>query len=356
MNKIGEKRHNLRLVAFEVTRSCNLSCLHCRASSKEGPYEDELDTQEAKGLLKDIKAVGDPIVILTGGEPLLRSDIYEIARYGTDLGLRMVLATNGTLLDREVTRRLSEAGIKRVSVSLDGSDPHSHDSFRNQEGAYDRAIRGIRALAEAGIEFQINTTIVSTNKALLPQINERAVELGAVAHHIFMLVPVGRGRDIQEISLEAEEYERTLQWFLDRKDQVQVGLKATCAPQYYRMLRERAKGMGQEVSFKTHGLDAVTRGCLAGIGFCFVGHRGAVQPCGYLELQCGDIRQESFIAIWENSPIFNRLRDFSQYRGKCGRCEYIPFCGGCRARAYEYTGDYLAEEPLCTYIPRSMRS
>lgn len=355
MDRKISKAPELRLLAFEVTRSCNLSCVHCRASSQAGPYADELTTQEAKELLNEITKVGQPIVILTGGEPLLREDIFEIARYGTELGLRMVLATNGTLLDKDTAERIKDSGIKRVSISLDGNDSLSHDSFRNVNGAYEQAIRGIEVLKKVGIEFQINTTIVGSNKALLPKINQKAMELGAVAHHIFMLVPVGRGREILDISLEAKDYEETLSWFLKRKDEIPIQLKATCAPQYYRMLRQEAKAKGQEVTFRTHGLDAVTRGCLGGVGFCFVSHRGKVQPCGYLELDCGDIRTEPFSVIWENSHIFKRLRDYSQYKGKCGSCEYIKVCGGCRARAYEHTGDFLEEEPLCTYIPVSMR-
>lgn len=356
MDRTIPKVPELRLLAFETTRSCNLNCVHCRASSQAGHYSDELTTKEAKELLQDLVKVGRPIVILTGGEPLLRQDIFEIARYGSELGLRMVLATNGTLIDKTIAHRIKESGIKRVSISLDGNDSHSHDSFRKVYGAYDQAIRGIEVLKKAGIEFQINTTIVDSNKGLLPQINQKALELGAVAHHIFMLVPVGRGKEILDLSLQARDYEETLGWFLRRKDEIPIQLKATCAPQYYRMLRQEAKEKGQEVTFKTHGLDAVTRGCLGGIGFCFVSHRGKVQPCGYLELECGDIRAEPFSFIWENSPVFGMLRDYSRYKGKCGSCEYLKVCGGCRARAYEYTGDFLAEEPLCTYIPKSMRS
>lgn len=352
MNNNGHDAPELRLLALEVTRACNLNCVHCRASSGLGPYTDELGTEEIKHLLEDITKVGKPIVILTGGEPLLREDIFEIAKHGDGMGLRMVMATNGTLIDKKIAKKMLDSGIKRVSISLDGNDSHTHDGFRKVEGAFERAMAGIEVLKQVGIEFQINTTIVGLNKTLLPKINEKALELGAAAHHIFMLVPVGRGKEIREISLEAEEYEKILGWFLERKDQIRMQLKATCAPQYYRLLRQRAKEKGEQVTFKTHGMDALTRGCLAGIGFCFVSHRGKVQPCGYLELECGDTREEPFSVIWKNSPILKRLRDYSQYKGKCRRCQYIKVCGGCRARAYEYTGDFMEEEPLCTYVPQ----
>jgi AdoMet-dependent heme synthase len=180
-----------------------------------------------------------------------------------------------------------------------------------------------------------------------------AVSLGAVAHHIFLLVPMGRGKDLAEQGIDAEQYEQTLHWFYDQRDHVSLQLKATCAPHYYRILRQRARAAKREVDFKTFGLDAMTRGCLGGVGFAFISHTGQVQPCGYLELDCGNIREKTFGEIWREASIFKDLRDFAKYRGKCGRCEYVKVCGGCRARAYENTGDYLAEEPLCLYRPGS---
>jgi radical SAM protein with 4Fe4S-binding SPASM domain len=201
------------------------------------------------------------------------------------------------------------------------------------------------------LDFQINTTITQQNLEELAAIQQLAVDLGAVAHHIFLLVPTGRGQDIAQQAISAKQYEQTLHWFYDQKDQVDLHLKATCAPHYYRILRQRAKAEGKKVDMQTFGLDAVTRGCLGGIGFCFVSHVGQVQPCGYLELNCGNIREQSFREIWETSPTFKDLRDYSRYQGKCGECEYVKVCGGCRARAYESTGNYLAPEPLCLYSP-----
>ena len=342
----------LRLVAWETTRNCNLNCVHCRAAATCGPYDGELDTQAAFNLLDQIAEVAKPIIILTGGEPLLRDDIFDIAKYGDKLGMRMVMAPNGTLVTRETADQMADAGIQRISVSLDGATAESHDKFRGVKGAYQGALDGIANAKAAGIEFQINTTITKTNLDQIPKILALAEKLGAVAHHIFLLVPTGRGKYIVDQEIDAQEYEKTLNWFYDQKDKTPLQLKATCAPHYYRILRQRAREDGQKVTFESHGLDAVTRGCLAGTGFCFISHRGIVQPCGFLDLNCGDVTQQTFGDIWNKSDHFVKLRDFGQLEDKCGYCEYRKVCGGCRARAYEATGDYMAEEPLCQYEPR----
>lgn len=341
----------LRLVAWETTRNCNLSCLHCRASATSGPYSGELDTQAAFNLLDQIAVVGSPIVILTGGEPLLRKDIFDIAAYGTARGMRMVMAPNGTLLNEELAYKLVESGIQRISISLDGADPERHDRFRGVPGAFKSALAGIEHAKKAGIEFQINTTITKTNLDQIPLILKLAESLGAAAHHIFLLVPTGRGKYIVDQEIDAQEYEKTLNWFYDQRNRTSLQLKATCAPHYYRILRQRAKADGQTVSFESHGLDAVTRGCLAGTGFCFISHTGIVQPCGFLDVNCGDVTKEPFDHIWRHSGVFKTLRDTHQLKGKCGRCEYRRVCGGCRARAYEATGDFMEPEPLCLFKP-----
>lgn len=348
------KNDTLRLVAWEITRNCNLSCVHCRASATRGPHSGELDTDSALLLLDQIASVGSPIVILTGGEPLLRSDIFEVARYGTQKGLRMVMAPNGTLITKAMARQMADAGIQRISISIDGPTQKNHDRFRGVEGAFEGALRGIRFARDAGIEFQINTTITKANLGEIERIQNLAVSLGAVAHHIFLLVPTGRGKYIADQEITAEEYEDTLNWFYDQKKQTPLQLKATCAPHYYRILRQRARAEGTSVSFKTHGLDAVTRGCLGGVGFCFVSHRGIVQPCGFLHLNCGDVTRRPFSEIWSESGVFQSLRDYSRLEGKCKACGYRKVCGGCRARAYEATGNFLAEEPLCSYQPKAV--
>lgn len=342
---------SLRLVAWETTRNCNLSCVHCRAAATCGPYTGELDTDAAFVLLDQIAEVGQPIVILTGGEPLLRPDIFDLAARGTELGLKMVMAPNGTLVTEATARRMAESGIRRISISIDGATADRHDAFRGVPGAYEGALRGIASAKAAGIEFQINTTITRLNKDQIPEILALAGKLGAVALHIFLLVPTGRGKYIVDQAISAREYEETLHWFYDQKQKTSLQLKATCAPHYYRILRQRAHAEGTTVNFHTHGLDAVTRGCLGGTGFCFISHRGIVQPCGFLDLNCGDVTKTSFADIWRDSEIFNALRNYDNLKGKCGICEFRKVCGGCRARAYEATGDYLAEEPLCEYAP-----
>ncbi|MDP2646766.1 MAG: heme b synthase [Desulfobacterales bacterium] len=350
-----EKRENanatVRLVAWEITRNCNLSCIHCRASATQGPYSGEISTDGAFHLLDQIAQVGSPIIILTGGEPLLRSDIFDITRHGTDRGLKMVMAPNGTLITKKIAEQLAQAGIKRISVSLDGASEQSHDSFRGVKGAFQGALNGIRFAQDAGIEFQINTTITKANLEQIPRIQQLAENLGAAAHHIFLLVPTGRGKYITDQEISASEYEDTLNWFYDQQKTTSLQLKATCAPHYYRILRQRTKEEGASISVKTHGMDAVTRGCLGGTGFCFISHTGIVQPCGFLHLNCGDVNQTSFEDIWRHSEVFQSLRDTDQLKGKCRICEFRKVCSGCRARAYEATGDYLAEEPLCSYQP-----
>lgn len=340
-------------MAWEITRKCNLNCVHCRAGSDRGPYPDELDTPKCLEILDQIRNVGEPIIILTGGEPLLREDVFDLAARGTEIGLRVVMATNGTLLTPGIVDKIKASGIQRVSISIDGADEEQHDRFRNVSGAFRRAIEGIRLLTKGGVEFQINTTVTQHNKHNISDILDKAVELGAAAHHIFMLVPTGRAKEMVNQEIDALEYEELLHWFYRMRDKVPLSLKATCAPHYYRILRQQAHARGEEVNYETYGLDAVTRGCLGGTAFCFIGNNGIVQPCGYLEVGCGDLKSSSFESVWKDSEVFSRLRDFSAYKGKCGRCEYLRFCGGCRARAYETTGDYLEEEPLCAYQPKS---
>lgn len=342
----------LRLVAWETTRRCNLSCLHCRAGAMDQHYPGEFSTAQGKAFLDDLRTLGQPVVILTGGEPLLRPDIFELAAHGHGLGLRMVMAVNGTLLSQAVASRLKEVGIQRLSISLDGPDAASHDRFRGQAGAFEGALAGMAAARAVGLDFQINTTVTRGNLPMIERLYDLAVQLGAVAHHIFLLVPTGRGRALTEEIISAQEYEDVLHWFADKKfGGAPLELKATCAPHFYRIIRQEAHARGIKLSFESHGLDAVSKGCLGGQGFAFVSHVGQVQPCGYLELAAGQVSQEPFSKIWRESELFARLRDPDLLQGKCGACHYRRVCGGCRARAFEVSGDELAPEPLCLYQP-----
>ncbi|MBU0514311.1 MAG: heme b synthase, partial [Proteobacteria bacterium] len=339
----------LRLLAWEITRRCNLACVHCRAGARDEVFHNELTTDQGRKVLDEAASLGDrSVIILTGGEPLLRPDWFDLAQYGDSLGLRMVMATNGVLLTPQLTERIKASGIQRVSISLDGPDAASHDEFRQQPGAFAASTAGIELLRKAGVEFQINTTVTERNVHHLDDILRLTRDLGAAAWHAFLLVPTGRGRDL--VALGAAEYEQVLNWFHDVR--TDIDFKATCAPHFYRILRQRAKADGVRITPQTHGLSAMTRGCLGGVGFAFLSHIGQVQPCGYLELDCGQVKDKPFDEIWRTSPVFLKLRDYANLTGKCGRCEYVKVCGGCRARAFEATGDYLAPEPLCAYEPR----
>jgi heme b synthase len=310
-----------------------------------------LTTDEGIKLLDDLAAMGQIVVILTGGEPLLRQDIFDLAAYGTALGHRMVMAVNGTLLTPAVAARLKDAGIQRLSISLDGASAASHDRLRAVAGAFAGALAGIAACREAGLPFQINTTVTRANRAELPAIYELAVQLEAVAHHVFVLVPTGRGELLREELESPEEYEETLNWLLARQRDGKLFIKPTCAPQYYRLWRQDAAARGEKISAATHGMEAMTKGCLGGQGFAFVSYTGEVQPCGYLELAAGNIRETMFPEIWANSELFRQLRRVDDYHGKCHACQYRKVCGGCRARAHALTGDVLGEDPICPYEP-----
>jgi radical SAM protein with 4Fe4S-binding SPASM domain len=335
--------------------------------------------------------------VLSGGEPLYRSDIFQLARYACDRGLRVALATNGTLVTREIARMISDSGVKRVSISLDGADAATHDSFRGIPGAFEAALYGFRNLKEVGMSVQINMTIARHNAQQLPQVLEMAKTVGADALHTFLLVPVGCGVDIaDEQMVPPEEYERMLNWFYDRSLEGGIELKATCAPHYFRIVRQRrvADRRAAEAAMSEVGshpasigptdmlmpggtgislqpqapppgkhtghpgghpgdMNAMTKGCLAGTGVCFISHEGEVFPCGYLPAIAGDLRTQRFVDIWKNAKVFNDLRDTNNLKGKCGCCEFRNICMGCRARAFAKTGDYLDEEPFCVYEPKS---
>ena len=333
---MGERTYPLRMVAWELTRNCNLACVHCRASATYGPHDGELSTGECKKIIDDIAGFSTPTVILTGGEPLMRPDLFDIIEYGQSKGLRMVIAVNGTLVDEGVAARLKASGIRRVSLSIDGKDRQGHDSFRAVEGSFDSVVNAARIFLETGLPFQVNTTVTALNVDGIDDIYFLARSLGAAAWHIFLLVPVGRGKGLKGKELSAGDYEEVLRHLRGIEKRNELEMKVTCAPHYYRIVSE-------------DGGRPQSAGCLAGKSFMFISHRGHAQPCGYLELDCGDVRTDGVKRVWEESGIFRGLRDLSSYRGKCAACRYIRICGGCRARAYEATGDYREAEPLCSY-------
>lgn len=346
-----------RLIFWELTKQCNLQCQHCRAEADESIFSGEMDTAGVKSVIDDIVADYNPILVLTGGEPLYRKDIFEIASYSTGKGLRTALATNGTLINSDIAAKIKASGISRVSISIDGKNAESHDGFRGIPGSFDDALRGAAELKRAGVEFQFNTTISRRNVDEIDEILRLSEERGAAALHIFMLVPVGCGVEIAETEMiSKEKYEEVLEWFYERSKETELEFKATCAPHYYRIIRQKAKEEGRRITFETDGMAAMTRGCLAGTGVCFISHRGDVQPCGYLPILAGNVLEKPFKEIWEESDIFNSLRNLNNLKGKCGSCEFRGFCAGCRARAYYTYDDCMAEEPYCVYIPEKARN
>jgi len=346
----------LHLVAWEITRSCNLSCAHCRASSNNEPYRDELTIDECFRLVDDIVKVGKPIIILTGGEPLFRPDVLEIAKYAVGKGLRVVMGTNGTLVSEKLASKLKGVPISRLAVSLDFPTPRLQDQFRGKPGAYREALTGIENARRAGIEIQINSTITRLNVEYLANLLDLSLEIGAVAFHPFFLVPTGRGQGLRDQELSSHEYEETLKWICEK--QIELGdrlfFKPTDAPHYMRIARQRLGSLAEPL-VGCQPMHRITRGCLAGTGFCFVSHLGNVQGCGYLDVVAGNVKEKPFPEIWYDSILFKDLRNLSNLKGKCGACGYKRICGGCRARAYEATGDYLKAEPYCIYEPEGMK-
>ncbi|MFB3764096.1 MAG: radical SAM protein [Methanotrichaceae archaeon] len=334
------------IIAWETTSACNLQCSYCRASAKLTPEPDELSASEALAFIDEIAAL-QPMIILSGGEPLLRPDIFLLAKHAFDKGLRTSLATNGTLLSPEIVDKIAASGIKRVSISLDGPNSKAHDATRGS-GCFIQAMKGIDNL-QGKIDFQINTTITRRNRDNILSMFDLAENVGAKALHFFFLVPTGRGREEDLISsVQQEEILRMIDKESSRRP---IEIQVTCAPQYARISKAKEGPKlkeGLELMDEPRVKDGRRRkgGCLAGRSFVFISRRGEVYPCGYLPILAGSIREKSFIEIWENSPIFKSLKD-RELKGKCGQCGYTKICGGCRARAYAKTGDYLESDPLC---------
>mgnify|MGYP001995974893 FL=1 len=270
------------------------------------------------------------------------------------------MGTNGTLITREMAAKLKDVPLSRIAVSLDFPTAKLQDDFRGQTGAYEAALTGLANAQQAGIEIQINSTITRLNVDYLDELLSLAIKLGVVAFHPFMLVPTGRGKDLESVELSPEEYEKTLNWIYHKQSELgdRIFFKPTDAPHYMRVMKQKQK-QNHEVKPAASGghpsMHSITRGCLAGTGFCFISYRGEVKGCGYLDVVAGNVKEESFSQIWSGSPLFCQLRDLSNIKGKCGVCQYKRICGGCRARAYETNGDYLEAEPYCIYEPAALR-
>ncbi|MDY6863994.1 MAG: radical SAM protein [Thermodesulfobacteriota bacterium] len=351
---LQNREYEMRLIFWETTIGCNLECIHCRRLKVDKQLsENDLTTSQAFRLLEDIVEVGRPIVILSGGEPLFRPDIFEIANKAGELGLITALATNGTLITEDIAKNIAESGIQRVSVSLDGAHEVTHDNFRKIPGSFKKAIDGLKQLNRVKISTQINSTITRKNRNEIKDLYNLALKLKAEALHFFMLVPVGCGVEIvDEEMMEPEQYEKVLTWLYEIEKEGKIQIKATCAPQYYRIIHQRGSVQGKGLKTHSNAMAAVTKGCLAGTGVCFISHTGEVFPCGYLPVSSGNITKKPLKEIWEKSGIFTQLRNPDLLKGKCGICEYKNICSGCRARAYYRFNDYLEEEPYCIYKPK----
>ena len=361
------------IVIWEVTRACQLVCAHCRADSQHEPNPLQLDTAAGKALLDSLASYDAPrpIVVFTGGDPFERSDLEELVEYGTGIGLHISLSPSVTpKLTLPRLEGLRAAGAHAVSLSLDGATPATHDGFRGFDGVFDDTMRAAADIAAAGLRLQVNTTVTRTNVDELPDVLAIVKDLGAMPWSVFFLVPTGRGEQLTALS--APEIEDVLHWLHDVSDQ--VAIKTTEAPHFRRIalqrrevddvdaafppgeLRRRLRARTVERLGSLHGERRVARPPLdvnAGRGFAFVDHLGVVYPSGFLPLPAGSVRTQSFPEIYSESPLLRGLRDPDGFGGRCGRCEYRTICGGSRSHAFAVSGDHLAEDPACAYVPQT---
>ncbi len=345
------------VMSYNVTRECNMKCSHCYINAAEKKLPNELNTKEAKELMDQIAEVSHPLLILSGGEPLLREDIYELIEYGNSRGLKMGLGSNGYLLDDEVAKKLKKAGIATVSISIDSNIPAQHDEFRGVKGAWEKAVNACKALRENNVLVQVNTTLTHDNYDQIDDIMTLAESIGVENFHLFFLVPTGRGKKLEDIS--AEKYEEMITKTFAKVHKHSLNVRPSCAPQFMRIAKNMGLDMRQWI-----------RGCIAGMYYCRVYPNGDVTPCPYLPIKLGNVRETSFKEVWFNSEVFKNLRQPCLLKGKCGICEFNKICGGCRARAYglssdfiDYCGDlhvpteqkkdYLTEDPWCVYQPKT---
>jgi radical SAM protein len=345
------------VVTWEVTQACELACRHCRADACPGRHPGELDTSEGRALLDQVAGFGDPgpVVVFTGGDPLMRPDLLELARYGTDRGLRMAVTPASTsLLTRDVLERFRDAGIRRVALSLDGATAASHDGFRGEAGSFRIIREAARHAAELDLPIQINTTVCRDTAGELPAIADLVEEMGAVMWEVFFLVPVGRGSMLD--ALTPWRHEWLLEWLYRRQKAAPFRVITVEAPFYRRVGRQmeakdkaRRRARGETLDGKGRSAPSGSTG--DGNGFVFVSHLGEVFPSGFLPVSAGNVREDHLVELYRRSDLFRWLRDKDRLLGKCGACEFKQVCGGSRARAYAVHGDWLREDPFCPYIP-----
>lgn len=346
-------------IAWEVTRACAFACVHCRADAQHRAHPDELDTEESLALVKRLKDFGSPILIFTGGDPMMRRDLKDLVAYATQLGLRCSLTPTATALPTQHRlAALKEAGILRLALSLDAPSRVVHDAFRQVPGSWDRTIRILKNAREVGLSAQVNTTIARHNLHLLPEMIPFIQEVDAVQWSLFFLVPTGRAQ--LDWMITPDEHESVFNWLYDLSKEAPFDIKATAAPMYRRVAIERKKAEqpeGEAISFQgagfqyADGLDRPVKGVNDGNGFLFISHTGDIMPSGFLPIKAGNVRTDDVLSVYRESPLFKELRNPALLKGKCGRCSYNNVCGGQRGRAYGVTGDYLETDPACAYEP-----
>jgi radical SAM protein with 4Fe4S-binding SPASM domain len=334
---------------LEVTAACNLHCIHCHTSGG-GRADDELTTGEVKRLIDQLAQVREfRMLAFTGGEPLVRDDLFELLAYAQARGFTNTLATNGMLIDDDVARRLRDCGVVIGAVSVDSFDAGTHDYVRGQPGAFEAGLRGIRALSRAGIPLHINVTVMGYNAGQLEPLMALVDELNAAILIMYQLVPVGRGRGIEQAVLDLEANERLIRFMARAQRDARTIMEPVAGPQYWSYLLHRA-GIKQGPLLRL--AEQVFHGCSAGRGFVYIKPNGEVWPCPFVEVSCGNVRETPFPTIWAESSVFADLRAREErLKGQCGECEYRRLCGGCRGRAWATTGDYLAEDPSCFIHP-----
>jgi radical SAM protein with 4Fe4S-binding SPASM domain len=331
--------------------------------------DDELNTDQAEELIRQAAELGVRIFVFSGGEPLMRPDLFHLIGLAKSLNMQVALATNGTMLNDDFVQKIIDSGVSRVSVSIDSHEAQAHDQFRGQVGAFDAAINGMILMRKLGQPFQINTTVTRRNMNSLDKAVSLAEDIGAAALHLFFLVPVGCGLEIPENErITAEEYETLLHWFAGKMKESSMEMRATCAPHLQRVILQtnglskkteatqttghpQATGHGDTIGHGNtmgHG-HKVSKGCLAGSGIVFVSSKGDVRPCGYMNLTVGNILDAPLEDLWHNDPNMIALRDSNSLTGHCGDCSFRFKCGGCRSRALAVSGDLFGDEPMCTW-------
>ena len=338
------------MVSYSITTKCNLKCKHCYSDSVGQAAPDELSTEEAFHLIDDLSKWGVGLLVIDGGEPLHREDLLDIVKYASSKGIQTGIGSNGTLIDKVMAKRMVEAGVQSIAISVDGTDAQTHDSFRGVSGAWEQALEGIKACRDVGLPFQFNMVIRKETLLQLDDMLHMAVYHGANAAEFFDLVAVGRAkRECQEQVLSLDERKRVMEWLAQAQEDCPIVIRVPACPMYPLLLQERHI---QPKHFPVEMLKRVPyygRGCAAGMpmGYVMVQSNGEVNPCMLLQVKLGNIREQSITSIWENSPVLAELRQKELLKGECGGCSYKVTCSGCRGRAYEETGDIMAADPGC---------